>query len=123
MNFHPPGAAVTRDRACVAEPFAWQLADRIIALTPSPGDHPPPTGQGALARWLYIAALRDTPPHHIDPTIAPAALGALAASAAGVTRTLQAATALLDDVVGRVLERETGFEPATFCLGSRHSAS
>jgi hypothetical protein len=21
------------------------------------------------------------------------------------------------------LERETGFEPATFCLGSRHSAS
>jgi hypothetical protein len=23
----------------------------------------------------------------------------------------------------RGLERETGFEPATFCLGSRHSAS
>src|SRR5690242_17951111 len=24
---------------------------------------------------------------------------------------------------GREVERETGFEPATFCLGSRHSAS
>ena len=24
---------------------------------------------------------------------------------------------------GGGLERETGFEPATFCLGSRHSAS
>ena len=23
----------------------------------------------------------------------------------------------------RILERETGFEPATFCLGSRHSAN
>ena len=81
----------------IAEPFAWQLADRVIALALSTGDHPPPTGQGALARWLYIAALRDTPPHYIDPTTAAAALGALAASAAGTTRTLQAATALLDN--------------------------
>jgi hypothetical protein len=24
---------------------------------------------------------------------------------------------------GRGVERETGFEPATFCLGSRHSAN
>ena len=28
-----------------------------------------------------------------------------------------------DIVKGRGVERETGFEPATFCLGSRHSAS
>ena len=82
----------------VAEPFAWQLADRVIALAPALGDNPPPdAGQGALARWLYIAALRDTPQHQIEPTIATAALGALATSAAGATRMLQAATALLDD--------------------------
>jgi hypothetical protein len=30
----------------------------------------------------------------------------------------------LQGLVGRAeVERETGFEPATFCLGSRHSAS
>jgi hypothetical protein len=29
---------------------------------------------------------------------------------------------LLLSVTGKV-ERETGFEPATFCLGSRHSAN
>ena len=82
----------------VAEPFAWQLADRRDrACTGTLAINPPPTGQGALARWLYIEALRNTPPHQIDPTIATAALGALATSAAGTTRTLQAATTLLDD--------------------------
>jgi HEAT repeat protein len=46
---------------------------------------------------LYIEALRSTPQHQIEPTIAAAAFGALATSAAGAMRTLQAATNLLDD--------------------------
>ena len=29
----------------------------------------------------------------------------------------------LHEIRSEMLERETGFEPATFCLGSRHSAS
>ena len=82
----------------VAEPFAWQLADRLIERVPAIGDNPPPAeGQGALARWLYIAVLRTTPQRQIEPTTATAALGALATSAAGATRKLQAATDLLDD--------------------------
>jgi HEAT repeat protein len=81
----------------VAEPFAWQLADRVIALAPTLGDHPPPTNQRALARWLYIAVLCDSPPRQLTPTITTAALDAFAASAAGATRTLQAAMALFDN--------------------------
>jgi HEAT repeat protein len=82
----------------VAEPFAWQLADRVIELAPALGDNPPPAaGPGALARWLYIEALRNSLQRQIEPTIATAALGALATSAAGEMRKLQAATALLDD--------------------------
>jgi len=81
----------------VAEPFAWQLADRLIERAPALGDNPPPADQGALARWLYIEALRSIPQRQIAPTTATAALTALAASAAGATRALQAATNLLDD--------------------------
>ncbi len=81
----------------IAEPFAWQLADRVIALATLYDDHAPPAGQAALARWLYLAALGNTPPHQIEPTTARAALDALATSAAGEARTLQTAMALLDD--------------------------
>jgi len=82
----------------VAEPFAWLLADRVIELAPALGENPQPAaGQGALARWLYIEALCNTPPHQIEPTTTAAALSALATSAAGPMRKLQAATALLDD--------------------------
>ncbi|MEP7188552.1 MAG: hypothetical protein ABI901_05075, partial [Roseiflexaceae bacterium] len=81
----------------VAEAFAWQLADRLIAHISAFGDNLPPSSQPALARWLYIESLRNTPQRQIDPTTATAALTALAASAAGPTRMLLAATNLLDD--------------------------
>jgi HEAT repeat protein len=81
-----------------AEPFAWQLADRVIALAVALSNNPPPaSGQGALARWLYIQALGKAPPRQIEPTTALAALGAFAASAAGEARKIHAAMALLDD--------------------------
>jgi HEAT repeat protein len=81
----------------VAEPFAWQLADRLTERVAMLDDNPMPASQSALARWLYVESLRPTARRQIDPTTATAALAALAASAAGPMRMLLAATNLLND--------------------------
>src|SRR5262249_20258050 len=82
----------------VGEPFAWQLADRVIARGLAAAGNTP-AAEGALARWLYIESLLNTIEHRqIEPDAAIAGLEALAASEAGETRKLQAATALLDDL-------------------------
>jgi HEAT repeat protein len=83
----------------VREPFAWQLADRVIERGPA-GLHSAPldTERGALARWLYIEALVSAAElRSIDPATTTAGLSALAGSQASEVRKLQAAAALLDD--------------------------
>jgi HEAT repeat protein len=91
----------------VAEPFAWRLADRAIERGLGAADNtPPPANPAAMARWLYVAALRDASEHpQIEPAAATAALAALAESQAGATRTLHTAAALLEDQAQTTLTR------------------
>jgi HEAT repeat protein len=106
----------------VAEPFAWQLADRAIERGQGQAQNEPPEGgRSALARWLYVEALtRTAEQHQIDPAAATSGLEALADSQAGETRKLQTATALLDDPAQAIAIRRAAL---ALLASSRHPAA
>ena len=102
----PPALALPRIQCLILdaetpEPFAWQLADRLLQQPDAEQAMiaPPRFSSQALARWIYIQALRDaTRFKQIDQATVVAALHALAASDAGDTRKLFVASALVEDL-------------------------
>ncbi len=101
----PPDLAMPRIQHLILtaetpEPFAWQLADRLLAYgaVEQPMIAPPRFNPQAMACWIYIQTQQDAAGcRQIDPATVVAALHALADSGAGESRKLFVASALVEN--------------------------